>query len=281
MRAQQSNVDVSANNLANANTVGYQRQRADFRDLLVERLDPSGGGLLRGDNALHANDVGAGEGLEATKLMFEQGALQLTSRPTDLAIDGVGFFQVQQANGQTAYTRDGSFKIDVNGDVVDHNGNHLLVAGPGGAAPAPLNVAQQVNGFTVPVSELRIDTNGVISGRYANSNPVDPPVQFGIVQLARFTNPQGLVQIGGNLFTPSSDSGDPITGQPGTGTQASPGAPLLSLGQVVQRHLEASNVNTGDELSNVMVAQRNYQMNLKSLQAADEMWSLANQMKRS
>src|SRR5690348_15547189 len=105
MRAQQTNVDISANNLANANTVGFRRSRGDFRDLLVERLDPSGGGLLRGDNALHANDVGAGQALEASKLMFEQGAMQLTDQPTHIAINGVGFFQVRQPNGQTAYTR--------------------------------------------------------------------------------------------------------------------------------------------------------------------------------
>src|SRR5438874_10214790 len=111
MRAQQTNVDISGNNLANVNTVGFQRSRGDFQDLLVERLDPSGGGLLRGDNTLHANDVGAGQGLEATKLMFEQGGLKPTDEPTHIAIDGTGFFQVRQANGQTAYTRDGSFHI--------------------------------------------------------------------------------------------------------------------------------------------------------------------------
>src|SRR5262249_20197533 len=125
MKAQQTSVDISANNLANFNTVGYRRQRGDFQDLLVERLDPSGGGLLRGDNTLHANDVGAGQGLEATKLMFDQGALRAVESPSALAIDGRGFFQVRQGNGQTAYSRDGSFIIDANGDVVDHGGNHL------------------------------------------------------------------------------------------------------------------------------------------------------------
>src|SRR5579862_9602732 len=114
MRAQQSGVDLAANNLANANTVGYRHSRGDFQDLLVERLDPSGGGLLRGDNTLHANDVGAGEGMEAAKIMFDQGALQSTGQPTDIAIDGQGFFQIQQPNGQIAYTRDGAFKLDSN-----------------------------------------------------------------------------------------------------------------------------------------------------------------------
>ena len=281
MRAQQTNVDISANNLSNANTVGFQRSRGDFQDLLVERLDPSGGGVLRGDNALHANDVGAGEGLEGTKIMVEQGAMQLTDQPTHVAINGVGFFQVRQANGQTAYTRDGSFRIDANGDLIDHSGNHLLAVGPGGGAAVPLNVAQVVNGFPVPVENLRIDTNGAISGTFPGANPADPPTNFGALQLARFTNPQGLTQIGGNLFAVSPNSGQAITGQPGTGTQGSPGAPLLQFGQVLQRHLEASNVNTGDELANVIVAQRTYQLNLKSLQMADEMWQLANTMKRS
>jgi flagellar basal-body rod protein FlgG len=280
MRAQQTNVDIAANNLANANTVGYRHSRGDFQDLLVERLDPSGGGLLRGDNTLHANDVGAGENLEATKTMFEQGGLQPTEQPTDMAIDGTGFFQVRQANGQTAYTRDGSFRIDVNGDVLDHQGNHLLVQAPGGGV-APLNMAQVANGFPLPAENLRIDTNGVISGTFPGANPTDPPTQLGTVQLARFINPQGLVSIGANLFAASPNSGPAITGLPGTGTQASPGAPLLQFGQVWQKHLESSNVNTGDELSSVIVAQRTYQMNLKTLQAADDMWSLANQMKRS
>jgi flagellar basal-body rod protein FlgG len=280
MRAQQTNVDISANNLANANTVGYQHTRGDFKDLLVERLDPSGGGLLRGDNVLHANDVGAGEGLEASKLMFEQGALRETTEQTDVAIDGVGFFQVRQANGQTAYTRDGSFRIDANGDVVDHNGNHLLIQNQAGAL-VPLNVAQVVNGFPVPANQLRIDTNGVTTGTFPGGNPFDPPITFGTIQLARFVNPQGLVNIAANLFTPSANSGAAITGLPGTGTQAAPGAPLLQFGQVWGQHLEASNVDTGDELASVIVAQRTYQLNLKSLLTADEMWQMANQMHRS
>src|SRR5947209_7835361 len=117
MRAQQTNVEISGNNVANVNTVGFQRSRGDFQDLLVERLDPSGGGLLRGDDTLHANDVGAGQSVEATKLMFEQGAVRATDRPTDLALDGNGFFQVRRPNGQIAYTRDGSFRLDANGDV--------------------------------------------------------------------------------------------------------------------------------------------------------------------
>ncbi|HLG74331.1 MAG TPA: flagellar hook-basal body protein [Chloroflexota bacterium] len=280
MRAQQTAVDISANNLANASTVGFRRARGDFQDLLVERLDPSGGGLLRGDDTLHANSVGAGEGLEATKLMFNEGGLQETQSPTDIAIDGTGFFQVRQANGQTAYTRDGSFTADANGDVVDHRGNHLLVQAPGGGLQ-PLNIGQVQNGFPVQATDLRIDTNGVVTGTFPGGNPSDPPVAFGTIQLARFINPQGLVQIDANLFTTSPNSGPAITGLPGTGTQASPGAPLLQMGQVWQKHLETSNVSTGDELSNVMVAQRTYQMNLKALQSADEMWSLANQMKRS
>jgi flagellar basal-body rod protein FlgG len=281
MRAQQTNVDISANNLANANTVGFQRSRGDFRDLLVERLDPLGGGLLRGDDTLHANSVGAGQGLEASKLMIEQAPLRSTGGATDVAIDGVGFFQVRQANGQTAYTRDGSFRIDQNGDVVDHHGNHLLVQPPGGGAVAPLNVSQVVNGFVVPADNLRIETNGAITGTFPGANPADPPTEFGTIQLARFVNPQGLVNIGANLFAVSDNSGPAITGLPGTATQGAPGSPLLQFGQTWQKFLEASNVDIGEELSNVIVAQRNYQMNLKSLQIADEMWQLATAMKRS
>src|SRR5579862_5334285 len=100
MQAQQTNVDISGNNLANMNTVAFQRSRGDFQDLLVERLNPSGGGLLRGDDALHANDVGAGQRLEASKLMIDQGPLHNTTSPTDLALDGAGFFQVRQSDGQ-------------------------------------------------------------------------------------------------------------------------------------------------------------------------------------
>lgn len=280
MRAQQSNVDVSANNLANSNTVGFEGSRADFQDLLVQRLDPSGGGLLRGDDTLHANSVGTGEGLAATKLIFQQGGIRQTDVPTDMAIDGTGFFQVRQANGQIAYTRDGTFHIDANGDILDHQGNHLLVQPPGGGAAAPLNIAQAANGQQVRAEDLKIDTNGVITGVFPGANPADPPTTFGTIQLARFVNPQGLVQIGANLFATSPNSGPALTGLPGTGTQAAPGAPLLQFGQIWQKHLEASSVNMGDELSNVIVAQRTYQMNLKTLQAADEMWSLANGMKR-
>ena len=197
-----------------------------------------------------------------------------------MAIDGNGFFQVRQANGQTSYTRDGSFIIDSNGDVVDHNGNHLLVQGPAGGGPVPLNVGQPANGATQRVTQLRIDTNGVITGTFPGVNPQNPPANFGTVQLARFVNPQGLVNIGGNMFQVTPNSGPAITGLPGTGTQAAPGAPLLQFGQVWQKHLEASNVNMADELSSVIAAQRSYQMNLKSFQNADEMWQLANNMRR-
>lgn len=280
MRAQQSGVEIASNNVANVNTVGFQRSRGDFQDLLVERLDPSGGGLLRGDDTLHANDVGAGQGVEATKLMFEQGALRTTGHPTDMALDGAGFFQVRRPNGQIAYTRDGSFRIDVNGDIVDHRGNHLLVQAPGGGGVTNLNITQAQNGFQLPVDDLRIDTNGSITGVYRGANPQDPPTDFGTVQLARFINPQGLIQVDGNLFTPSASSGAAITGLPGTATQAAAGSPVLQFGQVWQRHLESSNVDLGEELSSVIMSQRNYSMNLKSLQTADEMWSLANSMRR-
>ncbi|MBV9119512.1 MAG: flagellar hook-basal body protein [Chloroflexi bacterium] len=280
MRAQQTNVDIAGNNLANVNTVGFRGSRADFQDLLVERLDPSGGGLLRGDNTLHANDVGAGQGLEASKLMFDQGALRRTGMPTDMAIDGNGFFQVRQANGQVAYTRDGSFVLDANGDVLDHNGNHLLVQGPGGGVVA-LNVSQNVNGQPQAAENLRIDTNGVITGTFAGANPQNPPTNFGTIQLARFVNPQGLVNLGANLFQVTPNSGPAIAGLPGSGTQAAPGAPELLFGQVWQGNLEASNVDMSAELTDVITAQRNYQMNLKSLQTADEMWQLANNLRRS
>jgi len=115
---------------------------------------------------------------------------------------------------------------------------------------------------------------------FRGANPQDPPTEFGTIQLARFVNPQGLVQIDGNLFTPSGNSGQAVTGLPGTATQAAPGSPVLRFGQIWQRHLEASNVDLGEEMSSVVVAQRNYQMNLKSLQTADEMWNLANNMRR-
>ncbi len=280
MSAQQTSVDIAANNIANVNTVGFRSSRGDFQDLLVERLDASGGGLLRGDDTLHANDVGAGQGLEATKLMMDQGALQTTTRPTDLAIDGLGFFQVARPNGQIAYTRDGSFNVDSNGDVVDHQGNHLLVQPSGGGAARPLNVTQNVKGFPIQAQELRIDPNGVIGAVFPGANPQDPPTPLGIVQLARFINAQGLTQIGANLFSVSPNSGQAITGQPGTSAQASPGAPLLRFGQVWQKFLESSNVDTGDQLSGVIAAQRSYQLNQRSLQVADEMWSLADQMHR-
>jgi flagellar basal-body rod protein FlgG len=281
MRAQQTNVDISANNLSNINTVGFQGSRGDFQDLLVQRLDPSGGGLLRGDNTLHANDVGSGEALEATKLNIEQGALRSSGGTTDMAIDGSGFFQVRQPNGQIAYTRDGSFYLDSNGDVLDHHGNHLLVQPAGGGASVPLNVGRDANGFRESVDQLRIDTNGVISGTFQGDAPETLPTQFGAVELARFINPQGLVNIGANLFQVSPNSGQPLLGLPGTTTQAAPGSPLLQFGQVWQKFLESSNVNMGDEMTNVINAQRNYQMNLKSLQTADEMWQMANTMRQA
>lgn len=249
VRAQQVALDVLANNLANVSTTGYKGARADFRDLLYERLRAG----RVGDPTAPANpaEVGGGARADVITRLFSQGALQETGRVLDLAIQGDGFFQVRTAGGQTAYTRDGAVQIDATG---------RLTTGAGDLIDPPVTLPEDLE-------SLYIDQNGAIRGTRAGGAG---ELTLGQIQLARFTNPAGLSAVGGNLFVATANSGAPQTGNPG----------VNGSGTLASGYLEASNVDVGAEMTAMVQAQRAYQLNLKAVQTLDEMTGQALQLRR-
>lgn len=245
MVAQQLRVDLIANNLANMNTTGYQRRRAEFNDLLYteDKRPDNVHSRTTGDvpNGVHS---GYGVRLAATYRVVEQGNLKQTGNPLDLAIQGPGYIQVTLASGDTAYTRAGAFQLNQDGALVTHDG---LEVNPG---------------ITVPPDAVEITVNqsgevlALIQGQTL-------PQNLGQLQLARFPNEGGLSALGDNLFSETPASGTPLTGTPGS----------AGFGTILQGFLETSNVNPVEEMSQMIMAMRAYQMNSKVVQVADEMMS--------
>ncbi len=258
MTTLQSNIDIIANNLANVNTTGYKRQRGEFQDLLYQQLIQPGFAAASADSANPTGiQVGHGVKLVATNRIFEQGALNNTGREFDWAIDGQGFFRVLQPDGSTvAYTRDGSFHKDANGNVVTAQGLRLA---------DNLQVPQQV--INVSISQ-----SGLVQG----VDPAQPntPVTIGQVTLARFVNPEGLRAIGDNLFLASPAAGTggaPVEeNNPATG----------GLGVTRDKFLEASNVEVVQELVDMITTQRAFEINATSIRTADEMLQTVNNLRR-
>jgi flagellar basal-body rod protein FlgG len=251
MQAQKLNIDVISNNLANVNTTGFKRSRADFQDLLYDTLRLTGASSSAETQVPTGIQVGQGTRPVATNKIFLQGDYQLTQNDMDLAIEGDGFFQILQPNGDVAYTRAGAFKLDSEGRFVTSDGFFM---DPEIAIPSN----------TLAIS---IGTDGTVSVLQAGQSN---PVEIGTIQLARFPNPGGLKSIGRNLYLPTSASGDAITGTGGKD----------GFGTVAQGYLENSNVNVVDEMVNMIVAQRAYEINSKAVQTADEMLQIANNIKR-
>ena len=251
MAAQQLNMDVIAHNLANTNTVGFKRSRADFQDMLYQTLRSPGASASSATQVPTGIQVGTGVRAVAVQKVFTTGSLQNTLNELDVAIEGDGFFQVSRPDGTIVYTRAGAFKKNNVGTVVTSDGDPILP-----------NV-------TVPANTIRltVGSDGTISVLAAGATTTS---QIGALQLARFDNPAGLEALGSNLFLPSSSSGDPVTGTPG-----SPG-----FGTLAQGFLESSNVNIAEEMVNMIIGQRNYEINAKAVQAADEMLQTANGVKR-
>ena len=251
MQAQKLNIDVISNNLANVNTTGFKRSRADFQDLLYDTLRLTGASSSAETQVPTGIQVGQGTKPVATNKIFLQGDYQLTQNDMDLAIEGDGFFQILRPNGDVAYTRAGAFKLDSEGRFVTSDGFFVDPE------------------ITIPNNTLKISigTDGTVSVLQAGQST---PVEIGSIQLARFPNPGGLRSIGRNLYVPTSASGDVITG---TGGQD-------GFGTIAQGYLENSNVNVVDEMVNMIVAQRAYEINSKAVQAADEMLQIANNIKR-
>jgi len=251
MQAQNLNIDVIANNLANVNTSGFKKSRADFQDLLYENLTAPGVSSSEATEVPTGIQVGHGTRPAATQKLFIQGDFQHTQNPFDMAIEGAGFFQILQPNGEAAYSRAGTFKIDSEGRIVTSDG---FLMEPEITIP----------GDTITV---HVGTDGTLSVLQPGSSEA---VDVGTIELARFTNPAGLMSIGRNLYLPSSSSGDAAVGTPGED----------GLGTIAQGYVEMSNVNVVDEMVNMITAQRAYELNSKAIQASDEMLQMANNVKR-
>lgn len=252
MEAQKLNVDVISNNLANVNTAGYKRGRADFQELLYQDLKTPG--ALSAEGTLIPSGIQMGLGVKpvAVQKIFLQGDFVQTGNNLDLVIEGEGFFQVTKPDGEVVYTRNGSFKMDNTGRIVTSDGYALEPS------------------ITIPANTqtITVGSDGKISVLQSGSKI---PTEVGQVQLARFINPGGLKAIGKSLFQTTGSSGDATVGNPG-GAEG--------LGTIGQGFVEMSNVNIVEEMVNMIVSQRAYEINSKAVQAADEMLQLSNNLRR-
>ncbi|MGH1487695.1 MAG: flagellar basal-body rod protein FlgG [Cellvibrionaceae bacterium] len=248
LAAQDVKLATISNNLSNASTVGFKRDHVNFEDLLYQIQRQPGGQSSQDTQLPSGLQVGTGVRVVATQKQFSGGSLQVTEQGLDMAISNRGFFQILLPNGETAYTRNGEFHLNNNGEVVNASG-YLL----------------QPN-ITVPenASNITISTDGVIS---ASIFGVPDPQQLGDIQLSDFVNPAGLQSLGGNLFIPTASSGDAQTGTPG----------LNGLGEIIQGSLENSNVDIVEEMVNMITTQRSYEMNSKVVSTADQMLQFISQ----
>ncbi|HVC59112.1 MAG TPA: flagellar basal-body rod protein FlgG [Acetobacteraceae bacterium] len=245
MQAQQTNVEVISNNLANMTTTGFKRQRAEFQDLIYQNLRRVGSNSSDSGSIVPSGaQVGLGVKTAAIYRIDEQGNLQQTSNTLDLAIQGNGFFQVTRPDGQTAYTRDGTFGLAADGTIVTADG---YVVQPG------VQIPTNATGVT-------INTSGQVQATIAGQTA---PQTVGQLQLAIFPNDAGLDAQGDNMYLQTAASGQPVTGNPAT----------TGFGTVMQGFIETSNVNVVTEITNLISAQRAYEMNSRVITTSDEMLS--------
>ncbi len=251
MQAQALNVDVLANNLANVNTSGFKRARADFQDLLYQTIRAPGSSSSSSTQVPTGIQLGHGVRTAAIQKIFSQGDYKNTGNELDLAIEGEGFFQITKPDGDIGYTRDGTFKLDNEGRLVNSDG-YLL-------EPE----------ITIPADSLTVSigSDGTVSVMQAGQSAT---TEIGTIQLANFINPAGLNAIGKNMFLPTASSGDVLTGTAGED----------GFGTLAQGFIEMSNVSVVEEMVNLITAQRAYEINSKAIQTSDEMLGIANQIKR-
>lgn len=251
MMAQQTRTEIISNNLANVNTPGFKRSRAHFEDLLYQTVQ---GQQVLGETdsqTAPAIQVGRGTRLAGVQRMHQQGPLEQTGRNLDIAVEGEGFFQLQTPNGETTYTRDGSFQISDQG---------VLVTSAGYSLQPPIRVPSDS-------VELTISNTGIVTVRHGQDVQ---PTEIGRIELARFANPSGLMSLGQNLYAPSASSGQPVVGFPNDD----------GMGRLQQGSLEGSNVEIVQEMVEMISAMRAYEINSKAIKTADEMGQIANNLTR-
>jgi flagellar basal-body rod protein FlgG len=251
MQSQQLTLDIIANNLANVQTAGFKRSRLDFQDLVYETLQAPGNASAQGREVPSGLQVGHGARAVSTYRLFIKGDLQHTGNPLDVAVEGDGFFQVLQPSGDIAYTQAGSLKKNSQGNLVTSEGFLLQPE------------------ITIPQDAISL-TIGVDGTVTVGQPGVQTAQQIGTIEMARFVNPAGLESLGRNLFRPTQASGDPILGTAGR----------EGFGTLLQGFVEMSNVNVVEEMVNLIVGQRAYEINSRAIRTADEMMQTANNLVR-
>ncbi len=251
MLGQQMQIDTTSNNIANVNTIGYKKQRAEFSDLLYQTMQYAG--TNTSDTTVSPTGIEVGLGVRPISVakMFSQGSLKETDNNLDVAIAGKGFFQIQLPDGNVGYSRSGSFKIDSTGALVNSDGYKLIPE------------------ITIPegTTQISIGTDGTVSALQGNQGDI---AVLGQIELVNFINPAGLHSLGDNLYASTNASGDPITGVAGQN----------GMGQLRQGFIELSNVKLVEEMTDLITGQRAYEANSKSIQTADAMLQTVNQLKR-
>lgn len=251
MKSNQLYVDNISNNLANTSTIGFKKTKIEFEDLMYQTLREPGSENGDGTTAPVGLQVGLGTRMVAASKIFEQGNLEQTGNPLDVAIEGDGFFQVRKSNGEVGFTRSGAFKLSADGYLCTSQGQ---VVEPGVVVPSN-------------AQDLYIDPTGRVM---ATLEAGQLPEELGQIEIARFLNPAGLRADGGNLYVPSIASGEPIVGEPGSD----------GFGELKNQFLEASNVQMVEEMIGMIIAQRAYEVSSKAITTSDEMLQTASGLKR-
>ncbi|MBF0442382.1 MAG: flagellar basal-body rod protein FlgG [Oligoflexales bacterium] len=250
MESQQITIDTIANNLANVNTTGFKRSRANFHDLLYQTLRAPGQNSTAGTIVPSGIQIGGGARVSSVEKMFNEGAIRITNKETDLMIEGEGFFRIQKDDGTIAYTRDGSFKIDAGGRLVNADGFPVMPE-----IVIPVGVTHD---------KIQIGMDGIVTVKVGTETQ-----EIGQIQLANFINPTGLESLGRNLFGVTAASGEPVVAVPNSS----------GFGRIAQGQLEASNVNIVEEMVNMISGQRAYEINSKVIQTGDQMLQSTNNMR--
>jgi flagellar basal-body rod protein FlgG len=250
MEAQQITIDTISNNLANVNTTAFKRSRANFHDLLYQTLKAPGQTSSAGTMVPSGIQIGAGSRVSSVEKMFNEGAIQITNKTTDLMVKGEGFFRVQKDDGSIAYTRDGSLNIDNQGRLVTSEGFPL--------------VPEIVIPERISHDKIHVGMDGTVSARIGEEKE-----DLGQILLANFVNPTGMDSLGMNLYGATPASGEPIVSQPNT----------QGFGRIGQGELEGSNVNIVEEMVNMISGQRAYEINSKVIQTGDQMLQQTNNIR--